>query len=50
VGCNCNKNRTVSTMWVLTMPDGSTSKHGTRRSAELADQRKGGGGTITKAT
>lgn len=32
----------------LTMPNGSSSIHGTRRAAELANTRKGGGGTITK--
>lgn len=48
MGCNCGKQRAVATRFKLTMPDGKTSIHGTRRSAELANERKGGGGTITK--
>lgn len=48
MGCNCNKNRKVPVRYRLTMPNGATSMHGTRRSAELANERKGGGGTITK--
>jgi len=48
MGCNCSKNRQVIVRWRLTRPDGRTSTHGTRRPAELADQRSGGGGTIAK--
>jgi hypothetical protein len=48
MGCNCGKNRTVTVRYRLTMPDGKASIHGTRRSAELANARKGGEGTITK--
>ena len=48
MGCNCGKNRSVTVRFQLTMPDGRTSTHGTRRSAELANERQGGGGTITK--
>lgn len=47
MGCNCGKNR-VAVRYRLTMPNGSTSIHGTLRSAELANDRKGGGGTIVK--
>ena len=48
MGCNCGKNRAVAVRYALTMPDGRTSIHGTRRSAELANERRGGGGTIKK--
>ena len=48
MGCNCGRNR-VAAQWVLTMPDGRVSKHGTRRSAELANERRGGGGSIKRA-
>lgn len=47
MGCNCGKTK-VAAQWRLTMPDGRVSKHGTRRSAELANDRKGGGGTIAR--
>lgn len=49
MGCNCGKNRKM-TQWRLTRPDGRTSVHGTKRSAELADQRYGGGGKIEKVS
>lgn len=49
MGCNCGKNRQAS-QWKLVRSNGKTSVHGTRRSAEIADQRSGGGGTITKVT
>lgn len=48
MGCACGKNRKVAVRFKLTMPNGATSMHGTKRSAELANERKGGGGTITK--
>jgi hypothetical protein len=47
MGCNCGKNK-VAVRFRLTMPDGKTSIHGTRRSAELANSRNGGGGKISK--
>lgn len=48
MGCNCGKNKKL-VQWKLVMPDGKKSIHGTRRSAELANERKGGGGTIEKS-
>lgn len=45
--CNCRKSKVV-VRFKLTMADGSTSIHGTRRSAEMANSRNGGGGTISK--
>ena len=48
MGCKCGKNRTVQVRYRLTMPDGKSSLHGTRRSAELANSRNGGGGTISQ--
>lgn len=48
MGCNCSKNRQTVVRWKLTRTDGRTSIHGTRRQAELADQRAGGGGRIEK--
>lgn len=47
MGCNCGKNR-VQVQYRLTRKDGKTSLHGTKRSAELADARYGGGGKIEK--
>lgn len=49
MGCKCGQNRDAS-RFKLTLPDGSTSIHGTRRSAELARERKGGKGTIDKVS
>lgn len=48
MACKCGKNRTTTVRYRLTMPSGRTSMHGTRRSAELANSRNGGGGTIEK--
>lgn len=45
MACNCGKNRTA-VRYRLTLPDGTSTLHGTRRSAEIARERKGGKGTI----
>lgn len=47
MACNCGKNKTL-VQYRLTSTSGRVTIHGTRRSAELADQRNGGGGTIEK--
>lgn len=47
MGCNCGKKRQVQVRFKLVMPDGRTSYHGTERSAQLANDRNGGGGSIT---
>ncbi|MEV4814925.1 hypothetical protein [Micromonospora tulbaghiae] len=46
MGCNCGKRR-VSTVFVLTYGDGRKGgEYGSKTDAEIADVRKGGGGTI----
>jgi len=46
MGCGCNKRKLSSSSWKLTMPDGSTSTHGSRLEAEAANAKQGGGGTV----
>ena len=51
-GCSCGANRTT-TVWLLEYDDGSgrePSEHATKTDAEVADARKGGGGTIRPAS
>lgn len=48
MGCNCGRRKTAPERWVLTMPSGRKSVHGTRRSAELANDRAGGDGKIRR--
>jgi hypothetical protein len=47
MGCNCGKNKRVHVRFKLVMPDGKTTYHGTERSAQLANDRNGGGGSIS---
>jgi hypothetical protein len=49
MGCGCNKKKRVAqaaTSYTLTMPDGSTSDHGSRLEAQAANVQHGGGGKV----
>ncbi|MFI7283453.1 hypothetical protein ACIBOV_24640 [Micromonospora chersina] len=47
MGCNCGGKRRASTVFVLTYGDGRQGgEYGSKTDAEIADVRKGGGGTI----
>ena len=48
MGCNCQKAKRQQVQFVLKMPDGRTTTHGTQRDAERINQRRGGTGTITR--
>ena len=51
MGCNCGKRKTLaassSARYVLRMPDGSTSEHGSKLEAQAENARRGGGGRVT---
>ncbi|MFE9959204.1 hypothetical protein [Micromonospora sp. NPDC005299] len=47
MGCNCGARRRGGTVWVLSYGDGRQGgEYGSKTDAEIADVRKGGGGTI----
>lgn len=49
MSCNCG-NRRTATVYVLTYDDGRTGgEFASRTDAEVADARRGGGGTIRRA-
>jgi len=47
MGCNCGSKRRGSTVFVLSYEDGRQGgEYGSKAEAEIADVRRGGGGTI----
>jgi hypothetical protein len=51
MGCGCNKRKKLAdraSSYVLRMPDGSESTHGSRLEAEATNAKQGGGGKVAK--
>lgn len=49
MGCGCGTSRGgATTVYVLTMPAGTSSEHATREDADYQNSRQGGGGTVTE--
>jgi hypothetical protein len=52
MGCGCSKRRKAAesvTSYTLSMPDGSTSDHGSKLEAQAENVRQGGGGKVEPA-